>query len=768
MSKEVDILSSNTVKSFFDTRSLAKVQIDSYDYWVQRVIPQSIEELCSFSVSNDHKTIQYKFSNVTCVPVYKLESDGISTFTTPNICRQRDLTYQSDVYATVDTIETELESVQVPNRKHVKRPKTMRVLVCKIPVMLGSCLCVLRNKTEKEVVELGECPRDPGGYFVVNGGEKVLIAQERLANNNVYVFNAKGNILSCEIRSMHPSGIRAPSQLLLRLVELNKKEYSTDSVIRVLLPYCKKEVPLFVVFRAFGLTTEEDTKSIIKMCGEDNASVIQASVEDAIAVQRQDQALEYIALRANIVNNTKESRIEWARNIVQNEILPHLEETLTNDDTNKVEFIAYMVRRLLLVSAGKRDLDDRDNYSNKRMDMAETLLGVIFKSSLIRIVKEFKLVAETKLNNNNAVTFQLEFNSLQVTKDLKFMLSTGNWGVSRQKMIRTGVTQVLSRLTYLATVSHIRRVIAPLAKEGKLRKPRQLHNSSYGLLDSNDTPEGQICGLVKNFSLTTLVSLASDSSRIEEIIRNCPVNINVFVNGKLIKSHKDADDQRSEAERGRDSVQESTTTFSGTDLVRLLRQSRRAGEVALDTSIMYDFVLNEVRVYTDQGRCCRPLFVCENLYKDSSLIPLETLCSYSFDEHLQSGRIEYIDAAEEEELLIAVRYAQLEGYDGRDFTHCEIHPSMMMSICSGLLPYPHHNPAPRVTYAAGQSRQGMGLYASNYNLRYDTMAHVLFYPQKPLIDPKIAGLVKLDDVASGHNVICAIACYGGFTIWFGP
>jgi DNA-directed RNA polymerase II subunit RPB2 len=152
------------------------------------------------------------------------------------------------------------------------------------------------------------------------------------------------------------------------------------------------------------------------------------------------------------------------------------------------------------------------------------------------------------------------------------------------------------------------------------------------------------------------------------------------------------------------------------------------------------------------------LLVCDCVSSSAELLELY---NRDFDSLLNDGYIEYVDASEEECLFIALRAEQLDTSDGKDFTHCEIHPSMMLSISSSLIPYPHHNQAPRVTYANGQSRQGIGMYTSNYNLRYDTFGHVLYYPENPLIDPKGAKLLNNQAMPAGHNVIVAICCYGG-------
>jgi DNA-directed RNA polymerase II subunit RPB2 len=97
-------------------------------------------------------------------------------------------------------------------------------------------------------------------------------------------------------------------------------------------------------------------------------------------------------------------------------------------------------------------------------------------------------------------------------------------------------------------------------------------------------------------------------------------------------------------------------------------------------------------------------------------------------------------------------------------THCEMHPSMIMSVCSGIIPYTDQNKAPRNCYQSSMSKQAMGIYATNYETRMDTIAQVLCYPQKRLVEPKTSKYVSFPDIPAGENAIVAIMCHTGFKI----
>jgi DNA-directed RNA polymerase II subunit RPB2 len=432
-----------------------------------------------------------------------------------------------------------------------------------------------------------------------------------MSQNHVYVFAKKAPTkfsFIAEIKSCPDSGARPPSTMFLKLLARGqiKASKKAGQTVQAQIPYIKQDLPLGIVFRALGFVADREILERICYDFEDEQMMeaLRPSMEESNKISTAEQALDFIGKRGIATGVARLDRINYAKDILQKEMLPHV-GVQESFETKKAYFVGYMVHRLLLAHLGRTDCDDRDHYGNKRLDLAGALMSGLFRQLFKKVSKEVSANLQKNLNSGKDPNLILSCMPATITGGLKYCLATGNWGTGKQvkpgQAAKTGVSQVLNRLSYASTLSHLRRLNTPIGRDGKLAKPRQLHNTHWGMVCPAETPEGQAVGLVKNLALMAMISVGSAAApvlqfmdewaleNLEEISpRVIPKATKIFVNGCWVGIHRDPE-----------------------QLLTTLRELRRKMDLSIEMSVVRDIHERELRVYTDPGRCMRPLLIVD-------------------------------------------------------------------------------------------------------------------------------------------------------------
>jgi DNA-directed RNA polymerase II subunit RPB2 len=822
----------NMIDQYFKEKSLVHHHIESYNRFYDHEIKHVLNDLnpMLFSVDNDMLQMKLYFGGKDMNKLFfgkpTIYEDDQMKLLYPNEARLRNITYASSLHC---DIEIEFIDRSSPSDLPQKvKTEIKSYYLGLIPIMLQSKVCSLSSFSAETRYSFGECKHDYGGYFIIDGKEKVVVPQEVFANNMIYIREVKDDLhdYSVEIRSISVDETKPKRTFAIRRVM--QKDMVHNEHFRVFIPNVRESIPLFIVFRALGLSSDKEIME--RILGnleekEDYLELLRPSVIDCGGIYTQSQAIQYISefTKGKDNNNTHFILCDY--------LLPHIGEM---NYMEKTHFIGYMVMELLKVIHKEKKPTDRDHFKFKRVETTGNLMKQLFSEYAIIMYKEFhkNIEMEYNLNKNKYTEKELQkagensnneeekgelvygsdleqFSKLIMDNHISFFQEKiihngfkkafkGNWGAHPHTK-RIGVIQPLNRLSFNSALSHLRKINLSIDASSKITGPHKLHGSQWGVIDPVDTPDGGNVGLHKHMAFMCEITQGMDDTQlIQWLFKN--------MNGTVSLQKKTyALDCVPLVNATKEIIHSNTKIFVNNKIIgftsqpilfkKLFLSSRRMNYIPNDISILFDIKDKYIYIFSDEGRLMRPVLYLEDNGKlkyiqDEDFMKkmianqltwtqysegqgkreeyfeksMDTLMKDLSQSSNQKAIIDYVDKSEEESTYIC-KYPNEIKKDGKySYTHVEIHPSMLFGVMGSQVIFPEHNQFPRNLFSCGQSKQAASLYHSQFQSRIDTVGVVLNYGEKPIVKSRLTKYIHEDKHPHGFNTIVAIMCYNAYNV----
>jgi DNA-directed RNA polymerase II subunit RPB2 len=777
---------------FYKKNYIYRHLYDSYNKFLEEDIPLFLTE--NAHVFNEKMTAEhvyrrkFRFKNIRIIGP-KLPNGIEPMF--PSDARHRNLTYSIKLIADIVQVQEKIDILTDKKEESITGVEEIGVPIATLPLMMRSKYCSLNQYKGNDK---NECDFNPGGYFIVNGSEKIVICQERMVENKPLVFLKKDSgvtsyIVQVNSRSYHPNG-------MMQVLNVKIKQEGTMTIRVPIL----QEINVFILFRALGIQSDHDIINMIVYDDNDNdmIDILRISLDGCVnengeKIQTVEQAYDYLINKLKVPRKYTETDIDTKifqkkmhlTHLLKNSFIPHIEGGLKE----KAYYLAYMINKLLKVFLGRTEVDDRDSYINKRIDLIGDLLMELFKQRFKIMMSDCKKYFDNRNENDEKplnIINQIKPNAIE--QGIKASLLTGAW------IRKKGVAQMMQCYTYLQILGFLRRVDSPSgdASSQKLTGPRQLHSSSLPFLCPVQTPEHAKVGVTKHFSLISTATIMSydQYNMLRKLLSKKVKNLQdltyldirkmfkVFLNGDWMGCIEEPN-----------------------KLINELMEMKRKNELdRQNTSIAPDFMNGEIRIYCETGRFVRPVMRVEN---NNIIVTKDIINKISLNKADKQTKIttweellekypdiiEYIDTEMQPYYLIETKVKEVEDMRKRmvksleaaknvtdkissnrynelyfdNINYCEFHPQLLLGELSSCTPFCNRNPGSRNIFQYSQGRQAMGIYLTNYRDRTD-ISYILYHPQKPIVTTRAAKYVGSETLSAGENVMVAIMCYTGYNM----
>ncbi|MBS3093706.1 DNA-directed RNA polymerase subunit B'' [Candidatus Pacearchaeota archaeon] len=691
------------VKKYLETHSLIESNIVSFNNFINHRMQEIISELNDTLPAED---IEIKLGKIKVGRPQIVEADGSSHLITPTEARIRSLTYSAPVHVEI-TI------------KQAGQIESHEIEIGQIPVIVKSESCNLSGMSQKELIDEYIDPQDPGGYFIINGNERVIVMAEDLAENQPFIEKAKNSIM------LRLFSKRGSYRIPISLTETN------EGIVEVSFSRFRN-IPVIVILKALGLTRESD---IAKYIGKENDSLI-VNLYEFAAIKNEEDAMMAIAEKTALQGNKKEI-LDRVKQRIDSYLLPHI--GLKKDHRiEKAITLCKFIKQFFIAKENPANLTDKDHYANKRVRMSGDLLADLFRININILVRDIQHSLQKIQKRKKFYSIKTIAKSTLFTHRIESAIATGNWIGER-----TGVTQNMDKTNYLAIISQLQRVSSMLPGEQENFLARTLHPTHYGRFCPVETPEGTEIGLRKNLAILAKISTrpGMDEEKTLRILKELGLKKesgkDIFFNGRFV-GYVDSLD----------------------DFVRKIKEKRRSLEFPIELSVRHEKNFDNVLLSTEIGRVMRPLIIIENGVSKLTEEHMDLLRQgiMKWDDLMKNGITEYLDAAEEENALVALTEQEITD----QHTHLEMDKIDLLGVVTSLVPYANYDQSSRLNRGSKTQKQALGLYAANFLCRVDTDVNILHYPQTPLVRSFIYDTLNVHP--AGQNLIVAVMTYDGYNM----